>query len=139
MEIETKRLLMRPFSMQDAAALYPILADRNVIRFIQEPFTLEQTIKFIERAGLSVPPLVYALEYKENRHISDNVPYEPTSYELGWILDSRVWGKGFANEITQALIEEARKRGIPSLVIECHPGQKASCKILDMDFGMKAA
>lgn len=108
---------MRPFSMQDAVALYPILADRNVMRFIQEPFTLEQTIKFIERAGLSVPPLVYALEYKENRHINGKVifhPYEPTSYELGWILDSRVWGKGFSNEITQALIEEARKRGIPS-------------------------
>jgi len=39
------------------------------------------------------------------------------------------WGKGFAEEITRALIHKAMRDGLKCLVIECDPNQEASKKI----------
>lgn len=39
------------------------------------------------------------------------------------------WGKGFAEEITRALIHKAMRDGLRCLVIECDPNQEASKKI----------
>jgi len=39
------------------------------------------------------------------------------------------WGKGFAEEITRALIHKATQDGLKYLVIECDPNQEASKKI----------
>jgi len=39
------------------------------------------------------------------------------------------WGKGFAEEITRALIHKAMRDGLKYLAIECDPNQEASKKI----------
>ena len=60
MEFETRRLLIRRFTEADAEALYVVLSDPEVMRYIEPPFSLEQTRAFLRDAGLCAPPLVYA-------------------------------------------------------------------------------
>ena len=40
------------------------------------------------------------------------------SFELGWILNKRYWGKGYANELTKIFIKRSSEIG-KNLIIEC--------------------
>lgn len=135
MELQTKRLLIRNFEVADAEALYPILSDPEVMRYIESPFSMEQTQGFIFAAGLSVPPLVYAAQQKDTGILIGHVIFHPSGdaqeYEIGWILGRAYWHQGYADEITAALIEYAQERGISSLMLECDPLQAASRHIAE--------
>lgn len=54
--------------------------------------------------------------------------YDAMSYEIGWVLGKEYWGKGYAAELTQAFIANAKNES-RSLVIECSPEQVATKKI----------
>ena len=54
--------------------------------------------------------------------------YDETSMELGWVLDRKEWGKGYASAITKMVTEESGSSG-KELVIECSPEQKATKRI----------
>ncbi|MBO5352986.1 MAG: GNAT family N-acetyltransferase [Lachnospiraceae bacterium] len=125
----TPRCIIRGFVMNDAAELYNVLSDEKVMEYIEPAFTMEQTKAFIDEAGLCEPPLVYALEWKENHLVIGHVIfhlYEEDSYEIGWIINREYWGRGIADEVTRALIEYARGLDISSCVIECDTEQTAS-------------
>ena len=64
MLLETARLLARRFTPEDAEDLYAVLSDPEVMRYLEPPFSLEQTEEFIPKAGLCDPPLVYAVVWK---------------------------------------------------------------------------
>lgn len=135
MLLETKRLRIRRFVLEDAENLYPILSDPEVMRYIQSPFSMEQTGNFIRVAGLSLPPLVYAAEQRDTGALIGHVIFhscgEVQEYEIGWILGRTYWHQGFADEITAALIEYAQGQGIASLMLECDPHQTASRHIAE--------
>lgn len=141
MRLETERLLVRPFVPEDEPALHRVLSHPEVMRFIQPPFTPEQTLAFLRQAGLCVPPLVYALTLRETGALIGHLiwhPYGQNSYELGWVLRRDSWGQGIASELTEALIGEARRSGIPGIVLECAPEQEASRHIA-AKFGFRFA
>ncbi len=129
MYIETKHCIIRRFEAEDKEALYEVLSDAEVMRYIEPPFTLEQTEEFIREAGMGEEPLVYALEHKENSRVIGHVifhAYEETCFEIGWIINKKYWGKGIAGEVTEALLEHSRNLGIVSCVMECDPNQKVT-------------
>lgn len=124
--LQTARLTVRPFRETDVDALFPILSDPAVMQFIEPPFTQEQTADFLRQAGLCDPPLVYAVIRKADNVLLGHLiwhPYDGDSYELGWVLGRDFWGQGYGDELTAAAITLARKRDIPTLMIECHPAQ----------------
>ena len=132
MNIITPRLIIRDFTLDDSVDLCEVLSNQEVMKYIEHPFTMEQTKEFIKAAGLCEPPLVYALVYKETGKVIGHVIfhlYEEDSYEIGWIVHQDYWGIGIADEVTKALIEEAKNRNVNSLVIECDPEQVASKRI----------
>ena len=90
MRLETERLLIRPFVPEDAAELFQVLSDPEVMRFLEPPFNWEQTEAFLQEAGFASPPLIYALEQKDNGRLAGSCifhPYDgPEEYELGWVL-----------------------------------------------------
>ncbi|MBQ4639647.1 MAG: GNAT family N-acetyltransferase [Clostridia bacterium] len=49
MHMETKRLILRPFIPDDAAALHAIFSDAETMRYYPAPFTEEKTRQWIER------------------------------------------------------------------------------------------
>ena len=59
---ESARLRLRTMRRGDLDELYALLSDAEVMRWLEPPFTREQTERFLEQAGLSEPPLIYAAE-----------------------------------------------------------------------------
>ena len=53
-----------------------------------------------------------------------------TSMELGWVLASDRWGRGYALALTRQMICRARESGRDA-VIECHPQQAATRHIAE--------
>ena len=50
--------------------------------------------------------------------------------ELGWVLASDRWGRGYALALTRQMICRARENGRDA-VIECHPQQAATRHIAE--------
>lgn len=133
MLLETKRLRLRRLSMADLDALHAVLSNREVMRYIEPPFTLAQTAAFIQKAGMAEQPRVYAIVRREDDCLLGHViwhPYDENSYELGWILGRAHWGQGYASELTAALVQKAAA-ALHHVVIRCVPEQKASCRIAE--------
>ena len=117
---------MRP---GDADALYRLLSDPEVMRYLEPPYDRVQAEAFLHHAGLSEPPLVYAVE--ENGSFIGYViyhAYDVESVEIGWVLLPEYWGRGYASALTDQLIDRARQAQ-KSVVIECAPAQEATKRI----------
>ena len=131
--LDTPRLRIRPMSSADAPALYETLSDPAVMAFVESPFTAAQTRAFVREAGLCAPPMVYAVEERGGRVVGHAIfhPFEGERWEVGWVLRRDCWGRGYAREITAALIERARRADIPALVIECVPENRAARRVAE--------
>ena len=59
---EGTRVRLRMMRREDADELYALLSDEAVMRWLEPPFNRAQAERFLEQAGLSEPPLIYAAE-----------------------------------------------------------------------------
>ncbi len=125
-------LRIRRFKGSDLQALYELLSDEEVMRYIEPPYSFEQTEAFLETAGLSDAPLIYAVEKDDGLFIGYVIShdYDEDSKEIGWVLKRSFWGKGYAEALTEMLIEEARSEG-KAAVIECSPEQQLTKHIAE--------
>ena len=122
-------ITIRKIQPGDADALYRLLSDPAVMRYLEPPFDRAQTEDFLRRAGLAEPPLIYAAE--ENGAFIGHViyhAYDEQSVEIGWVLLPDYWGRGYASALTDLLIDRARQER-KSVVIECAPTQTATRRI----------
>ena len=127
---ESARLRLRTMRRGDLDELYALLSDAEVMRWLEPPFSRTQTEDFLEQAGLSEPPLVYAAESSEGEFLGYAIyhDYDERRRELGWVLRPAFWHKGCADEMTVLLTALARREG-KDAVIECVPEQTASAHI----------
>ncbi len=125
------KLTIRNMREDDLESLHVLLSDPRVMRYLEAPFTREQTRRFLEKAGLSDPPRIYAAE-EEGRFLGYVIyhDYDAVSVELGWVLLPELWGKGYASCLTGQLLELAGRAG-KQAVIECDPEQGASRRIAE--------
>ena len=56
--------LIREMTLADLDELYALLSDSEVMRYIEPPFSKEQTMQFLVDAGLSEKPLVIRAHLK---------------------------------------------------------------------------
>ena len=127
---EGARVRLRMMRREDADELYALLSDEAVMRWLEPPFTREQAERFLEQAGLSDPPLIYAAENMAGEFLGYAIyhDYDEYSRELGWVLKPAFWHKGYADEMTALLTALARREG-KDAVIECVPEQTVSAHI----------
>lgn len=113
--LHTQRLLLRPFTPEDAGAVYRLLKEEETIRFLPM-FALqnvEQAQAWIE-AHVRGPGMCFAV-------CADGAPagYVTLSpgpaWDLGYALAPKLRGRGFATEAAGAVAEEARRQGVPYL------------------------
>lgn len=125
--LTTPRLRVRRFEPTDLDELAGLLADAEVMRYLEPPFTRAQTENFLKAAGLAENPLIYAVEDAENRFVGYVIyhRYDDEFDELGWVLRRDRWGQGYASELTAAMVSDVRRRGRRAL-IECSPDQTAT-------------
>ena len=112
--IETARVKMRRFSMEDVPTLYKILSDPITMKFWPQPFDLEGTknwiqlsLKGYESTGLGR----FALIHKESGQLIGHCGFLRTMIngklenDLGYILDKNYWGQGLASEAAAACLK----------------------------------
>lgn len=140
--LNTNRLILRKLSKDDFNTLYEkIFSDYEVVEntFGSTMFSQEETYKFLlengnfdSKVGLSV------LEEKETNSIIGIGGVLPCTYldeddyEIGFILEKKSWGKGYAKEIGSAQIEQIKnelKKDRALAVVA--PVNKASIKSLE--------
>lgn len=128
MYLNTERCLIRPMAPDDAADLFEVLSDGEVMRYIEPVFDMARTRAFIRDTGMRVPPPVYAVRWQENGRVIGHVIFNRigNDCEIGWILNRQYWGRGVARELTKALLVRARAMNAETCFMECAPSQAAT-------------
>ena len=156
--LQTNRLILRPINMDHVDALHRIIyADQDVAPFYAgEVQNLEEThdivlhsswlnqhcgdqgwgswaiirkedTRLIGRINLGRPDRAYYTVLEEER----NSPFVPLDTEIGYAIGKAYWGRGFASEAAQAIIDYAfRTLHIPRIVTPADADNVPSQKLL---------
>lgn len=118
--LETERLILRKFSDCDMEALFLILKDEEVNRFL--PWypvkNMEETEKFYRERYVSkyTQPqgYAYAICLKEDDFPIGYIKVDMEEHhDFGYGLRKEFWHKGLVTEAGKAVVEQVRKDGLP--------------------------
>ena len=144
--IETNRLLLRPFTEDDASLLYELNLDPEVIRYTHDPIAdVEHAKQVLNEVMLPQYSLYdhgrWAVHLRSNHEFMGwcGLKYlsETNEVDLGYRLMKKFWGKGYATEAALACIEYGfNTLNLPVIIGRALPGNLASIKVLEK-CGMK--
>ncbi len=139
MLIKTDLLTIRAMHNDDISKLHQLLSNKNVMKYVEEPFTYDKTKEFAGKYGLSDEPIVFSVDLKNTGfigYILFSAFDSDETYEIGWFLLEEHWNKGFASLLTEMLIAYSASIGVKNLVIEFDKNQKCS-QIIATKFNFK--
>ena len=127
---KTKNLLVRRMLPSDTEDLYLLLSDERVMEYLEPLYSRKAAEAFLEKAGLSDPPLIYAVCDRSEKFIGYVVFHRSDEHgaEIGWVLSPAAWRKGYASELTAALLQTATSAH-EYAIIECSPKHEATKRI----------
>ena len=109
--IETKRLLLRAWSDEDIAPFFSMNQDSQVMEFIPNLWTMDMVTSFIERMNTQLAAENYTLWAVEEKNSQQFMGFiglnRPVCVEIGWRLAFSFWGRGYATEGAQAVLNYA--------------------------------
>ncbi len=120
-ELRTARLLLRRWREADLAPFRRMNADPEVMRFFAGPQDAEQSdatarrlMDFAEAAGIGpwaveLPGEAPFIGFVGCWPTRPQLPFAP-AIEIGWRLDKRYWGRGYAPEAARAALADAFRR-----------------------------
>ncbi|WP_313814440.1 GNAT family N-acetyltransferase [Glutamicibacter sp.] len=132
-----QRLRLRKFAINDFAAVHEYATDPQVYRYAEwGPNTEDETRAFIDDAMQRKEDFLSYAVVLDDQLIGAAAVWvtEPgvPSGELGYGLNSRFWGHGYATIIAGMLVELGFKRlGIHRLTATCAPLNLASRRVLE--------
>ena len=139
--IETDRLLLRTFTVEDAPLIYELNLDPEVIRYTLDPIKdIDQAKQVLEQSILPQ----YAL-YNHGRwavHTRAGLEFigwcglkarpERNEIDLGYRFIKSAWGNGFATEAAWACIQYGfEKLQLRRIIGRAMPDNKGSLKVLE--------
>lgn len=114
MHLETKRLCLRPWRIEDAPTLYALAKEEEVaLNTGWLPHqSLEESTQIL--SDLLMGPEIYAIANKENDRVigcislfigsKSNLPLSEEEGEIGYWIGIPYWGQGYASEACSELI-----------------------------------
>ena len=144
--IETERLVLRPFTLDDAEALHAIWSDSRAERFRDDvpewprPRSVEDKLRYLEPIIAGQAERGYAswavIEKATGRLIGDCGLFPADGVgpdiELAYGLAPDVWGCGYATEAAAACVRAGFEQlGAPRIVADVDPGNSASIRVLE--------
>jgi RimJ/RimL family protein N-acetyltransferase len=142
--LETSRLTLRPFVAGDFEALHETRSNPEVVRYLyHEPFSPDQTRDSLARkmAGTSWAKegdwLGAAVVERASGHMVGDVGLQWVSErdrtaEIGFIVDPRQQGKGYATEAARALVDWAfSSAGLHRVIGRLEARNAASARVLE--------
>ena len=135
--IETKRLLLRPVTLDDAEAMFEYASDRENTRYtFPTNQSLEETKNNIAQFYLASPLGRWGIELKSNGQFIGTIDLHKIDTVLkkaaiGYIINKKYWNQGLTTEANRAVIELAfEKIGMNKLVALHDKDNPASGKVM---------
>lgn len=133
MQIETARLILRPFEEKDYDDLYEFLSQRREDQFEAYPgITYENGREHLAyRLGSGD---FFAMELKDTGKVIGNIYYGPRDFdarEVGYIVNKNYQRKGYASEALKAVLARGFKNGLHRAYAECDPRNQCSWALLE--------
>ena len=150
MRLETPRLLIRPWSHDEAERLLDIQSRIEVVKWLGdgEPILMKDLDEAHERIDLyhqrsEAPPLgFWAVEVKDTGEVAGSVILltlpndDHGEVEVGWHLHPDSWGHGYATEAAAAVIQHGFDGGLPEVYAITHTTNEPSqavCRRLGLE------
>lgn len=134
--LETPRLILRSFTLDDVDAMYQLMTVPQVIRYVgNKPAQSKQDVlDYLQQHPLRDYQVYgygrFACVWKETGQVIgfSGIKYleEISETELGYRFLPQFWRKGLATEAGQAVIEFAQGLGLKRLVAVIHPQNEGS-------------
>ena len=109
MYIETLRMVIRDFLLEDAADLHEILGDAEAMEHCEPAYDFEKTREFLTSFCIGRKAAAAAV-HKETGKMVGYILFnelEKGVFELGWFFNRRFWRQGLAFESCKAVIDYA--------------------------------
>lgn len=137
--IETERLILRPYEVSDAEAMYEYAKNPNVGPHAgwKPHESVEETVEIIKR--LFLPVGAYAIIHKEDGKLIGSIALEydkrrpdAASKEIGYSLAEEYWGRGFMTEAARAVIDYGFEKLNLEVIAICTGTKNArSARVID--------
>ncbi len=107
--IETKRLIVRDFTLEDTADLHDILGDAETMEYCEPAYDFEKTQRFLTSFCMDRKGAVAAVHKNSGKMLGYILfnEWENGVYEMGWFLNRNYWRQGYAFEACSAVMEYA--------------------------------
>lgn len=140
MQLNSERLTYTTFTAKDMAGYARLVMDENVMKYITGlPLTLEESEDIFKKKILVVNKLHPEAGYFSVKLTEENIfiglaklaYVNPQEAEIGYMLLPAFWGKNYASEMVQCLINYAVTiQKIKTLMAIVDPANPASIKVL---------
>jgi ribosomal-protein-alanine N-acetyltransferase len=109
MHIETQRILIRSYTMDDVRDLHDILGNAEVMKNCEPAYSLEKTSNFLSKFCIEKRGAVAAV-HKDSGKMIGYILFNAIDegvYEIGWFFNKNFWRQGYAYESCKAVIDYA--------------------------------
>lgn len=136
MYLETNRLLIRKFELDDLQAVLEYTSDHNVMQYIPEGvFTEKDAADFIDKnMGDGVQKFAVVLK-DENvliGHIVFHKYFGEHTYEIGWVFNPKYYNKGYASEAAHATLKYGfEELKLHRIIATCQPENTSSYRVME--------
>lgn len=135
--VETERLIVRRFNVEDWKGLYEYLSQESVVKY--EPYNSFNEDECKEEAEYrSQSEAFWAVCLKENNKLIGNIyfqqqePKKFLTWEIGYVFNPKYYGEGYATESCKAILKYGFEQMEAHRIIgKCNPENSASWKLLE--------
>lgn len=109
MHIETLRMVIRDFALEDVDDLHEILGDEETMANLEPAYDFEKTQAFLGDFCIG-KGCAYAAALKGSGKVIGYILLKPLGdalYEMGWVFNKNYWRQGYAYESCKGLLRYA--------------------------------
>jgi ribosomal-protein-alanine N-acetyltransferase len=145
--LDTERLRLRPFTLDDEAAVFALASDPDVARFVRfeahrSPADTRAFLELVLQHYVRGEPFAWAIVRREDDRLIGSCGFvsqsvERKSAEIGYWLGKPYWGQGYAVEAARALVGFGLEQmGLQRVEAKCFAGNRAGQRVIEK-LGMK--
>lgn len=145
--LETERLRLRPFTLNDEAAVFALASDPEIARFVRfeahrTPADARVFLELVQQHYKKGNLFAWAVERREDDRLIGSCGFvahktEQRSAEIGYWLGKPYWGKGYAVEAARALVRFGfEQMDLERVEAKCFVENRAGQRVIEK-LGMK--
>ena len=140
--LQTERLLLRPFALSDEAAVFALVSDPEIARFVRfeahrTPAETRTFLEFVLEHYQRGNPFALAITLREGGTLIGSCGFvsqapERKAAEIGYWIGKPYWGQGYAVEAARALIRFGfEQMGLERIEAKCFLANRAGQRVIE--------